>query len=277
MIDNSKEYIICSAIHYDNHIHYSHMDGYGINSGFVIGGYRHHNIKSILPTNILYKDNNEKSKWLNVTWNSNIVDSVYNSVDIAMLIAHEIYVKYNTFATKKRLNLLVYIAYGIYAALTNKHLTDEGPVIGVYGPTFNSILKSNKLDNVSYEKVHIEYESNIALKEIIEFIVDKYSNTSVFELSKWAHNDDGPWSKTIKLSYTYINWNDTIINFELIKEYFSEKFIESYNQLHSKPIAIQGFITNKGRFVNREEAAVIAYNCGQIQKPINKLFSEDLY
>lgn len=39
----------------------------------------------------------------------------------------------------------------------------------------------------------------------------------------------------------------------------------------------QGFLTNKNRFVNREEAAIIAFNAGQITKELNTLYSEDLY
>lgn len=39
----------------------------------------------------------------------------------------------------------------------------------------------------------------------------------------------------------------------------------------------QGFYTSKGRFVDRKEAAKIAYNCGQIDKQVDVLFSEDLY
>ena len=39
----------------------------------------------------------------------------------------------------------------------------------------------------------------------------------------------------------------------------------------------QGFITDKGEFVNREKAAQIAYECGQIPNPKSELFSEDLY
>ena len=39
----------------------------------------------------------------------------------------------------------------------------------------------------------------------------------------------------------------------------------------------QGFLTNKNRFVGREEAGKIAYEAGQIDQPITRLFSEDLY
>lgn len=46
------------------------------------------------------------------------------------------------------------------------------------------------------------------------------------------------------------------------------------------PDIIQGFITSTGRFVDREEAAKIALESGQINElkySKNKLFSEDLY
>jgi len=39
----------------------------------------------------------------------------------------------------------------------------------------------------------------------------------------------------------------------------------------------QGFVTDKGDFVNRKEAAKIAYECEQIPSPKRILFSEDLY
>jgi hypothetical protein len=40
---------------------------------------------------------------------------------------------------------------------------------------------------------------------------------------------------------------------------------------------IQGFITNLNRFVDRKEAAEIAYNSGQTMSKKKELYSEDLY
>lgn len=40
---------------------------------------------------------------------------------------------------------------------------------------------------------------------------------------------------------------------------------------------IEGFVTSHGLFVDREQAAKIAYSTGQIKKPKQKLISEDLY
>lgn len=39
----------------------------------------------------------------------------------------------------------------------------------------------------------------------------------------------------------------------------------------------QGFITNHGRFVDRSEAARLAFAAGQIAKPKPQLYSEDLW
>lgn len=41
--------------------------------------------------------------------------------------------------------------------------------------------------------------------------------------------------------------------------------------------AVQGFVTNENRFVDRKEAGVIAFKSGQIKEENNCLFSEDLY
>lgn len=38
----------------------------------------------------------------------------------------------------------------------------------------------------------------------------------------------------------------------------------------------QGFITDEGEFVNREQAAIIAFECGQIDTLKKELFSEDI-
>lgn len=40
---------------------------------------------------------------------------------------------------------------------------------------------------------------------------------------------------------------------------------------------IQGFLTNKNRFVDRQEAAIIALEAKQITEETTVLFSEDLY
>lgn len=40
---------------------------------------------------------------------------------------------------------------------------------------------------------------------------------------------------------------------------------------------VQGFLTNKNRFVGREEAAIIAFDANQIKEEKERLYSEDIY
>lgn len=40
---------------------------------------------------------------------------------------------------------------------------------------------------------------------------------------------------------------------------------------------VQGFLTNKNRFVGRKEAAIIAFDANQIKEEKETLYSEDLY
>ena len=45
MIDNTKEYILCAAIHFDDSIYHVHHEQHG--TGVVICGYRHHMIYAL--------------------------------------------------------------------------------------------------------------------------------------------------------------------------------------------------------------------------------------
>lgn len=40
---------------------------------------------------------------------------------------------------------------------------------------------------------------------------------------------------------------------------------------------IEGFVTSTGIFLDRKEAARVAYECGQISEPVEKLKSEHIY
>lgn len=72
MIDNSKEYIACSALHYDNGRKYNFMKGYGVDRGFVIGGLRHPFIVSVLPSNVYAADERQKELNSELEWNEDL-------------------------------------------------------------------------------------------------------------------------------------------------------------------------------------------------------------
>lgn len=46
-----EECILCAAIHYDNGLEYNFHYNYDVETGFVLCGYRHPHIISVLPTN----------------------------------------------------------------------------------------------------------------------------------------------------------------------------------------------------------------------------------
>ena len=50
----TSEYILCAAVHYDNGLEYKFQKNYGIETGFVLCGYRHPMICDILPFNPFY-------------------------------------------------------------------------------------------------------------------------------------------------------------------------------------------------------------------------------
>ena len=72
MIDDTKEYIACSAIHYDNGIKYPFMEVYGIQSGFVLCGLRHPYIGSVLPTNVFYEGEEPSPELLHIKWDKSL-------------------------------------------------------------------------------------------------------------------------------------------------------------------------------------------------------------
>ena len=59
MIDDSKEYIIAAAIWYDDGKKYNFQEVYGIRSGFVVAGFRHTYIYSIIPSNGNFPNGND--------------------------------------------------------------------------------------------------------------------------------------------------------------------------------------------------------------------------
>jgi hypothetical protein len=75
---------------------------------------------------------------------------------------------------------------------------------------------------------------------------------------------------------------ETIAAAAIMKDGITYKGKRHWNIIKDQPHGFfknceQGFVTSHGRFVNRTEAAQIAYHSGQIKKEKRKLFSEDLW
>ena len=62
-----------------------------------------------------------------------------------------------------------------------------------------------------------------------------------------------------------------------IKTIDRNQIVLLYRELGETYIGKKGFLTSKGRFVDRKEAGKIAYEIGQIDKEVDELTSEMLY
>ena len=160
-------------------------------------------------------------------------DFKYTSIAIAQMLRWQAYKTQNVLLNKTQLEKLLYITYGIYAALTNERLCEESPKAWPFGPVFPRVAKHVDVDLPPQEWKKEEYEADPNLRKAIDFVVGTYSHTTAKVLSAWSHEEDGPWYQTIygKKEVEDVQGNkivpawNTPIDFSLIKEYFSRKFI----------------------------------------------------
>ncbi|WP_295915543.1 Panacea domain-containing protein [uncultured Alistipes sp.] len=153
----------------------------------------------------------------------------YTSIDIAQMLRWQAYKTQNVLLNKTQLEKLLYITYGIYAALTGIRLCDEYPKAWPFGPVFPRVAKHVDLDVQPKEYMTKEYEADSDLKKAVDFVIKTYSHTTAKVLSAWSHEEDGPWYQTMykvdeQGSKIESAWNAPI-DFNLIKDYFNRKFV----------------------------------------------------
>ena len=147
-------------------------------------------------------------------------NKVYDSIDVArylLALANE---------KKKILNVtkvqkLLFIAYGYFLSKYGVRIIDETPKAWPFGPVFPETQK--KVDYTTIYGVNSpvfdELKRDQDVTEILNTIIDNYSNFSASQLSDWSHMEGSPWEKTTKESG--FNWNEEI-NEEYIKGYFCD-------------------------------------------------------
>lgn len=106
------------------------------------------------------------------------------------------------------------------------------------------------------------------------FMRQTYGIKSGFVLCGYRHSDIIRILPTNRL-YPNFNSSKLPLNKDLIWEKIDENTDNS--EINSEEQIVQGFITSKGRFVDRKEASQIAYAAKQILEPKNLLYSEDIY
>jgi hypothetical protein len=87
-------------------------------------------------------------------------------------------------------------------------------------------------------------------------------------------NDDSQYSNIIIPN----NSTSDVTATDFIKFWSPDKYInDEYKKYVSNPSQYSGFLTSDDIFVDRSNASIIAFKAGQIKKPTEILFSEDLY
>jgi len=82
-------------------------------------------------------------------------------------------------------------------------------------------------------------------------------------------------TKKEKIKYAAIKFEDKIYTGFHHRNIMDEVWLDWPGQEVTQEM--QGFVTNTGRFVNRTEAANIAFNAGQIRGGINSLDSYQIF
>ena len=133
--------------------------------------------------------------------------------------------------------------------------------------TYNALAKSwfkpewHKAYDIAYERYEIKHRNGYEKPEWILCAATKRNEPRKVETV--PYNSD----------------NNDILNVELGYRHHDifRRFNAENNDVINTGLYAQGFFTSKGRWVNRKEAADIAYAAGQIDTPVSTLFSEDLY
>jgi hypothetical protein len=110
--------------------------------------------------------------------------------------------------------------------------------------------------------------------EAITKILDRVQKDKILCAAIWL--DDGIWyphqPSNIKTGLVYCGHRHCAI-FQQFKRTPEER----YAALKAGLIETQGFLTEKGLFANRKQAAYIAFKAGQTKEHKTSLTSEDLY
>lgn len=132
----------------------------------------------------------------------------------------------------------------------------------------------------------------------LEKAAERYCNQSHYDLGiEYAFISGAEWAfqnrdieKVLCAACKYLLDDNQLITIgarhhqaiEVADKYFwnwktYSKLEDYFDYTHFRMTEIQGFLTTQNRFVDRKEAAEIAYSSGQIASPKAELYSEDLY
>ena len=135
-----------------------------------------------------------------------------------------------------KIQKLLYLAQGYYLYIHEDSLVDESFEAWKFGPVLPSIYRTCK----KFGRTGIHWPLYLAdgdfspypppepkdgdVSKVIESVWKHYGKYDPMLLSKWTHEDEGPWSRTLKEQGRFANIirKNIPISNEYIKEYFTK-------------------------------------------------------
>lgn len=122
---------------------------------------------------------------------------------------------------------LLYIAYGLYLAVSNARLVNEHPQAWPYGPVFpttrNKLLKTNMYAISTNDEEFSDIRKDEEVQGLIDLVFRSFGTWTASELTGWSHKEGSPWENTI--SAAGFKWGDPM-NDDDIKLYFKSIIYE---------------------------------------------------
>lgn len=104
-----------------------------------------------------------------------------------------------------KLQKLIYICDGLMLANDANYINELAKALP-YGPVYprvykwylNIIEKKLPLGNVATEDM--DFINQQQIQQIVDLVLDKFSNWSALDLTNWSHQKNSPWDITVKLN-----------------------------------------------------------------------------
>lgn len=120
-----------------------------------------------------------------------------------------------------KLQKLVYLALGWYAALTGKRLFDDPVEAWRWGPVIPSIwhrFKENGSSPIPSGDVDSQPLANDYAERVVDRVYSKYGGLRAWQLSDMTHEPETPWSESWAKSERGIPWATILNHFKILRE-----------------------------------------------------------
>jgi len=133
-----------------------------------------------------------------------------------------------------KLQKLLFIAYGLYLAVSNARLVNEHPQAWPYGPVFpstrNKLLKVNMASIVLTSEEFSELGGDGELQDLLELVFKSFGDWSAMRLTRWSHMEGSAWEQTVLREG--FKWGDRIEDAD-IQDYFQSIISENRPTMES--------------------------------------------